>query len=116
MPIYEFKCSTDGIVEKFFSMDDAPPVGVEIVCPICGGQAKRILSGVSTDLKENPRLSRALAVPVDWLKDGTANKIHPNADFVVNKGVAIPVIHNRKEKLKRIKERSKYTGQDWVEY
>lgn len=109
---YQFKCSNCGVFDEHFSMVDAPPVGSTIPCR-CGSVATRIFSAVHTDMVENVRYSMALKVHPDEVRDGTANRMHPGAEFTPD---GTMVIHSRKEKLKRMKERSAATGQQWVEY
>ena len=108
-----FRCENDGTVELFFSMHDVPRIGEYAACPHCGRDARRLATGFSTDMVENIRISKALKVHPGELRDGTAQKMHPGAEFLPNGDM---VIHNRHEKLQRMKERSKADGRDWVEY
>jgi putative FmdB family regulatory protein len=51
MPIYEYKCERCGnITEKMESINNADSVKE---CPVCGAQAKRIISNSSFQLKGN---------------------------------------------------------------
>lgn len=53
--------------------------------------------------KENVRVSRSLGVPVSKIKE--AQKVHPGVEFKdMGNGYACPVIHNRAEKLKVMKQ------------
>jgi len=106
VPIYEYICPKGHKSEQFAPMKDYEK---PIKCPRCGGVAIRVISLPNTDLVENKRESRSLAMPVTDVKTGKAYEIHPGATFgKPNKAGMCPlIIHNRKEKLKRIKERSK---------
>jgi len=106
MPVYEYRCPEGHRSEKFAPMRDCEK---PIKCPQCGEVAVRIISLPNTDLVENKRESRSLAMPITDVKTGKAYEIHPGATFgKPNKAGMCPlIIHNRKEKLKRIKERSK---------
>jgi len=109
MPLFEYVCSKGHKTEQFARMKDYKK---PIKCSVCGEIAERIISLPNTDLVENVRNSRAMALPFTEVKNGNANKIHPGATFgKPNKAGMCPlIIHNRKEKLKRIKEKSKALG------
>jgi putative FmdB family regulatory protein len=51
MPIYEFKCPTGTLTEKFVKMGTK-----EITCPKCHQKAKKIISPCSFELKGGGRL------------------------------------------------------------
>lgn len=87
-------------------------------CPNCGGerQAKMVEKysendpNIRTEFvnwdgmnKENIRVSRSLSVPKGQFKE--AQKMHPGVEFKdLGNGYIAPVIHNRAEKLKVMKE------------
>ena len=114
MPLYEFLCSNGHKIERFARMKDCMK---SIECPKCGEVAERVLSLANTDMVENVRYSRNLAMSETDIKNGTAHKVHPGATFgKPNKGGMCPLmIHNRHEKLRRIKEKSKSKGIPLVE-
>jgi len=78
MPLYEYLCPKDHKTEHFARMKDCKN---PIKCPICGEVAERILSLSFTDLVENKRNSRAMAMSIVDIKNGTANKVHPGATW-----------------------------------
>jgi hypothetical protein len=84
-------------------------------CPECGGKSKWEMvlkysekdpqqKKVFTNLafKENIRVSRSLGVPLSQLKE--AQERHPGVEFKKVGNSACPVIHNRTEKLKVMKQ------------
>lgn len=101
MPIYEYLCEhCKQIFEKFEIMQNSQN---DQECPDCSGVGKRIISQCSTDLKENPRWSKALGVHPKQVASGEAYKVHPGATFNSKNGDML--ISSRKEKLKRCAER-----------
>ncbi len=113
MTNYTFYCENDGPIEMFFHIWEVPRIGEKVCCPKCRSKARRVADHFNTDISENVRVSKALKVHPDELKDGSAQKMHPGATFLPNGDM---VIHSRHEKLKRMKERSKADGREWVEY
>ena len=109
MPMYEFLCSNEHKTDCFAPMKDYMK---PIKCSVCGKTAERVLSLANTDLVENVRKSRTMAMSVVDIKSGRAHEVHPGATFgKPNKAGMCPlVIHNRHEKVKRIKERGKSIG------
>lgn len=113
MPLVDIECSKCGLVTDIFSVKQAGEIrlGDPCTCPECGGNATRILQPNVITNEDHPRVSKALGFHPDQVEDGTAQSIHPGAEFVKTKGGMYGlVINNRAEKLQRMKERSKYTG------
>ena len=87
-----------------------------MVCEKCGGQRERDFEIERRNMVmkpgENIRNSRSLAMSEADIKSGEAFKVHPGANFGnPNRAGKCPmIIHDRCEKLKRIKERSKALG------
>ncbi len=113
MPRYSYRCEKCGkILDDLRRMADADKLGI---CE-CGGETKRNLEAEykASVMKpgENIRNSRSLAMPEADVKSGKAFKIHPGANFgdPNRAGMCPMVIHDRREKLKRIKQRSKSMG------
>ncbi len=113
MPRYTYRCEKCGkISDDLRRISDRNDQGS---CN-CGGITKR---NVEAECKhpvaksgENIRDSRSLAVSEKDIKSGKAFKIHPHANFgdPNQAGMCPMIIHDRPEKLKRIRERSKATG------
>lgn len=70
MPLYEFRCTGCGPLERSFAMAEVPS---SIVCPQCSADSRRVMS--------TPRLSHASSVAMGLL-DATARSAHEPA--VVN--------------------------------
>lgn len=118
MPRYCYRCEKCGsISDDLRFIDDRNEPGV---CE-CGGATKRNIEaeckGSSMKSGENIRNSRSLAMSESDIKSGKAFKVHPGANFgdPNRMGMCPMIIHDRCEKLKRIKERSKLTGYDLTE-
>lgn len=114
MPRYSYRCDRCGkISDDLRRMADKDEPGV---CKRCGGVIKRNLEAEckKSIMKsgENIRNSRSLAMSESDIKSGKAFKTHPGANFGEpnRAGMCPMVIHDRREKLKRIKERSKALG------
>jgi len=113
MPRYCYRCKKCGSVfDDIRQIADRNKSGA---CE-CGGETER---SVEAECKtsvmksgENIRESRNLAMSVADLKSGKAFEVHPGASFgKPNKAGMCPlIIHDRREKLKRIKEKSKAVG------
>lgn len=87
-------------------------------CPECNGKGEHemVIKGSAQDPanrnvefvnwdgmnKENIRISRSLGVPLSQIDE--ARKAHPGVEFVNVGNSACPVIHNRAEKLKIMKQ------------
>ena len=113
MPRYNYRCEKCGkISDDLRLMADADKLGT---CE-CGGETKRNLEAeyARSVMKpgENIRNSRSLAMSEADIKSGKAFKVHKGANFgEPNRAGKCPmIIHDRREKLKRIKERSKALG------
>jgi len=113
MPRFYYKCDNCGtILDEIRLIADRNKPGT---CK-CGGVLSRNIEAEcrATVMKpgENIRESRNLAMSVTDLKSGKAFEIHPGANWgKPNKAGMCPmVIHDRREKLKRIKEKSKAVG------
>lgn len=110
MPRYSYRCEKCGsISDDLRRIADRNETGV---CD-CGGVTSRNIEAEcqSTVMKsgENIRTSRSLAMSISDIKSGKAFETHPGANFgEPNRGGKCPmIIHDRHEKLKRIRERSK---------
>jgi len=112
MPLYPFECPEHGVVDLFFAMNDVPKIGDTHPCEICGKRAKRLVSTANIDA-DRIRISKALKLHPDEIKDGTAARIHPGAEFTKDGSM---IIRSRREKLQRMRERSQYDKREWVEY
>ena len=87
-----------------------------MVCKKCGGQREVDFDGgkeksVMTS-GENIRESRNLSMSIADVKSGRANEVHPGSNWGrPNRAGQCPmIVHDRREKLKRIKEKSKEVG------
>lgn len=99
MPLYEYICDKCGnSFEQFAKMDDFEK---DQSCT-CGGIGKRIISNASTDLVRNVRISKSLGLHPKQIASGEAEKLHPGAKWTPKGDL---IIHSRKEKLQRMKER-----------
>ena len=114
MAHYFYKCNKcDYRTDEYTNLADRND---SMVCEKCGGQRERDFEtehkGMVMKPGENIRNSRSLAMSISDIKSGKAFEMHPGANFgEPNKGGKCPmIIHDRCEKLKRIKERSKATG------
>ena len=114
MAHYQYKCNKCGYeTDEYTNLADRDD---SMVCEKCGGQRKRNLEAEyrKSVMKsgENIRESRNLGMSIADIKSGKANKIHPGANWgKPNRGGQCPmIIHDRGEKLKRIKEKSKAVG------
>ncbi len=114
MAHYFYKCDRCGYKTDEYtnlsSSDDS------MVCKECGGKRERDFQTENQRMTmksgENIRNSRSLAMSEADIKSGEAFKVHPGANFGdPNRAGKCPmIIHDRREKLKRIKERSKALG------
>lgn len=114
MAHYYYSCEKcKKVTDDFRNMDDRNNVSV---CEDCGGEVKR---DIETECKktvmksgENIRNSRSLAMSVADIKSGKADEAHPGANWGApnRAGMCPMVIHDRREKLKRIKERGRSMG------
>jgi hypothetical protein len=111
MPMIGCICPDCGYVEDIVSCKDAPKIGGDYKCPECGKMGTSCYTNGTIDCGEHVRLSRALGVHPDMIESGEAFKIHPGANFVKTAGGMFALeIKGRGEKLRRMKERSTYTG------
>ncbi len=113
MPLYTYHCEKCGkLSDDLRRMDDGDKSGT---CD-CGGTTNRDLGAEYRKSVMKPgesiRNSRSLAMSEADIKSGKAFKVHPGANFGdPNRAGKCPmIIHDRREKLKRIKERSKALG------
>ncbi|MDI9917040.1 zinc ribbon domain-containing protein [Rhodococcus sp. IEGM 1379] len=67
MPLYEFRCTGCGPVERSFAMAEVP---ASIVCSRCNGESRRMVS--------SPRLSHVSSTAMGLL-DSTARSAHEPA-------------------------------------
>jgi hypothetical protein len=105
------ECPKCGYVEDLVSVANAPRIGGDYPCPECGTIGKSCYTHGECDCGEHVRLSHALAVHPDMIADGTAQKIHPGANFIETPGGMYALeIRSRHDKLKRMRERERYTG------
>lgn len=113
MPRYTYRCEKCGNIS-----DDLRRIADRNILGYCGcgGVTKRNIEAEcknsSMKAGENIRESRSLAVSIQDIKSGKAFEMHPGANFgEPNRGGKCPmIIHDRREKLKRIKEKSKALG------
>lgn len=110
MPRYTYRCDNCGkISDDLRRMANADKPGT---CG-CGSETKRNLEAEYKKSVmrpgENIRNSRSLAMSEADIKSGRAFKVHPGANFgdPNRAGMCPMIIHDRREKLKRIKQRSK---------
>ncbi len=113
MPRYTYRCKKCGkISDDLRRMADKDKPGT---CK-CGGVVSRDFGAEcrKSVMKsgENIRNSRSLAMSEADIKSGKAFEVHPGANFgnPNRAGKCSMIIHDRREKLKRIKERSKSLG------
>jgi putative FmdB family regulatory protein len=117
MPEYTYRCLKCGHI--FDYIECIAHRNNTQVCPGCNGPAERDveheLSRSTQDQCDHTRYSWALGVcnPNNPEEMKVAHENHPGAEF---DKMGRMIIHNRKEKLQRMKEKSKAIGQDWVEY
>ncbi|KKK89627.1 hypothetical protein LCGC14_2731210 [marine sediment metagenome] len=114
MAHYQYKCNRCGYkTDEYTNLanrDDS------MVCERCGGQRERDFDREYKNMVmkpgENIRNSRSLAMSETDIKSGKAFDMHKGANFGEpnRAGMCPMVIHDRREKLKRIKERSKALG------
>ena len=98
MPIYEYKCNKCGQITEEFQIDTN--VNNELLCKKCGGNTKKIVSRVNTDLINNERYSNTMGVNPRQIKE--AERIYPGSVYN-SKGQLR--IDNRKHKLYEAKRR-----------
>jgi putative FmdB family regulatory protein len=101
MPLYDYACDECGdTAERFFGMKEMPH---SIPCP-CGASMVRVFNaGNAPNLDvEHVRYSLALGMSPEQIASGEAARVHPGAEFDSR---GLMKIHNRTEKLKRIRER-----------
>ena len=113
MPRYSYRCEKcSSISDDIRFIADRNEPGV---CE-CGGVTKR---NIEAECKksimtsgENIRESRNLSMSIADIKSGRANEVHPGANWGrPNRAGQCPmIVHDRREKLKRIKEKSKAVG------
>jgi putative FmdB family regulatory protein len=117
MPIYDFKCTKCGYEFEEFSLVEHRDKTRK--CNSCLGPAcrniKKQLQSSKVCQPDNVRFSWALGVcnPNNPEEMRIAHEVHPGAEF---DGLGRMVIHNRQEKMLRMKEKSKSIGTEWVEY
>lgn len=115
MPLVTIDCTECGLIETIESVKWAGDnkTGYPCKCPECGNEATRIIEQGVIQAEGHVRYSRALGFHPDQVADGTAAKIHPGANFVKTEGgmYALEIL-NRGDKLRRMKERSRYTGKE----
>lgn len=101
MPLYEYTCEKCGeVVDLQFTMKDMPHTAP---CECGGTMGRTFSSGNAPNLDvEHVRYSLALGMNPEQIASGEAARIHPGAEFDSR---GLMKIHNRAEKLKRIKER-----------
>lgn len=114
MPTYDFECEEcEDIQEEFFTMKQVPS---EVVCDSCGGRSKKKFPTPMINNCDNVRMSRNLGYSPIQLNNPAAraeiDKHHPGAVYDEKGRMEI---RNRADKLRRIKEKSKATGQTLVE-
>lgn len=105
MPIYCYKCLKCGQVFEYINSISHRNEAVE--CPSCKGPSERNVeaecSGSHQDQCDHTRASWSLGVcnPKNPEEMKAAHERHPGAEF---DGLGRMIIHNRKEKLQRMKE------------
>ena len=100
MPMYEYQCISCGeVFEKFGSMAKCEDPQE---CITCGQEGIRILSLANTDMVNNVRISRSMGLNPKQIASGEAEKLHPGATWTPKGDM---IIHSRKEKRQRMKER-----------
>ena len=119
MPIYTFECvDCSRPMEIVMPMSNAVSVGDTIASEHCecGGKLKRTIENVNSMSQENHRWSRNLGLnPIQMNDPATMKRYrehHPDA-LLDKKGRLL--IKSSADKLQRIKEHSKMTGQKLVE-
>ena len=119
MPLYCFRCPDGHDFEQMLSMKDCMK---KQKCPECGKRAIRNLiaehaSGTvdsqmreySFDGETGTRLYGASYLPN---QKEIAKKKHPGVDFIEHNGCLLPRIHNRREKLRYLKDYGNYIEYD----
>jgi len=97
MPIYEYQCEKCKKIKEIFRHKVRPLK--KVVCD-CGGVMSKLISLSNTNVKENPRYSKAMGVNVTQVEE--ARKLWPDAVFNEQGDL---LITNRKEKKKWMKRR-----------
>lgn len=108
MSRYDYRCESCG--ECFEVMKSMKDSDTPEACPECGSPAKKLISCPTVYADGMVRVSYALGVHPKQIPE--ARKIHPGAEFTPEGHM---IIHNRAEKLRRLKERTKATGVQWDE-
>lgn len=119
MPIYTFECvDCDRPMEIVMPMSNVVSVGDTIASEHCecGGKLRRTIVDVNSMNKENHRWSKNLGLnPVQMNDPATMKRyrqFHPDA--TLDKRGRL-LIKSRADKLKRLNEHNKMTGQKLVE-
>ena len=114
MAHFYYKCNKCGYkTDEYTNLADRDD---SMVCKKCEGRRERDFEAerekTAMTSGENIRESRNLGMSVADLKSGKAFEVHPGANFGKpnRAGICPMVLHDRREKLKRIKEKSKATG------
>lgn len=119
MAHFFYKCNKCG--DKTDEYTNIADRNDSMVCEKCGGErVKDFEAGQEKSVMrsgENIRKSRSLAMSIADIKSGKAFEVHPGANWGKpnRAGMCPMVIHDRREKLKRIKEKSKSMGIPLVE-
>jgi putative FmdB family regulatory protein len=110
VPKYTYSCSQCG--HTFDSLETISNRNQDIPCPLCGEPSPRNVGAELSDCSDfsatcgdHVRYSRSLGCVPKQLEE--ARRLHPGAEFVRLPGDKMyrMVIHNRNEKLQRMKER-----------
>jgi hypothetical protein len=121
--IKDYHCTACGFNKQYFGhYADEGYEPIPVSCPECNGHSCRIVYRSRHEHKsdqclvdvlerENTRWSLALGVQPCQVEE--ASKMHPGARFREDGAMEI---RSRSDKLRRMKERSKATGQEWVEW
>lgn len=119
MAHFQYKCNKCGYkTDEYTNLADRND---SMVCEKCGGHRERDFKEEQKDMVmksgEHIRESRNLGMSVADLKSGKAFEVHPGANFgKPNRAGQCPmIIHDRREKLKRIKEKGKALGMPLTE-
>lgn len=106
MPRYTYSCTFCG--HTFDAMELVRDRNKVQECPQCGKQAQRdveaeLSEAVVGDEGDRIRESRALGCPASQIDD--FRKLHPGAEFVKRGSHYNMIVHGRREKKRRMKER-----------
>ncbi len=117
MPMYVYKCVKCGY--EFTTYSSVENRDKAKKCTMCNSAADRNfmaqLQGSQICQQDVIRHSWSLGVvnPNNPEEMKVAHQVHPGAEF---DSLGRMVIHNRAEKIQRMKEKSKAIGQEWIEY